>query len=178
MGEKTQKIQQYKIDAVNFIKKDIQSVQNIIFNDFRGLNVGRITELRKKLSQQDCVLKVVKNNYAKIALSDLNYLDVKEMLVGPTALIYINGDIGQVAKILIEFEKNEALNIKGGIIDGLIFSSDDINRLSKLPGRDQLIGMVMSAMTAPLKNMMYVMQGIAQKLVRTLQAIADKKKGE
>lgn len=178
MGEITQKIQQYKTDAVNTIKEDMQSSKNIVFNDFRGLDVGRITELRRKLRHEDCILKVVKNNYAKIALSELNYPDVKEMLIGPTALTYINGDMGQVAKVLIEFEKNENLKIKGGIVDNIIFSSDDIDRLSKLPGRDQLIGMLMGAMTAPIKNMMYIMNGVTQKLVLTIKAIADKKKGE
>ena len=178
MGEKTQKIQEYKVKAVDAIKESIENYGDFILTDFRGLNVEKITELRKKLREQDSVLKIVKNNFTKIALSDINYPDISDYLIGPTALTMAKDDIGQVAKILFEFEKNESISVKGGIIDGRIMTSIDIEALSKLPGKDQLISILMSAMTGPVRNMMYAMNGVVEKFVRTLKAVGDKKAEE
>ena len=76
MSEKTQKIQQYKTDAVNAIKESIETYSDFILTDFRGLNVEKITELRNKLKAQDSILKIVKNNFTRIALSDIKYPDI------------------------------------------------------------------------------------------------------
>ena len=175
MGEKTQKIQQYKTEAVNAIKESIEQYSNFILTDFRGLNVDKITELRKKLREQESVLKIVKNNFTKIALSDINYPDISDLLIGPTALTLIKDDIGQIAKILFDYAKNESICVKGGIVEGRVMTADDVETLSKLPNKDQLIGMLMSTMTGPVRNMMYAMNGVMEKCVRTLKAVADKK---
>jgi large subunit ribosomal protein L10 len=177
MEKKTQKIQQYKIDAVNAIKDSILKYKDFILADFRGLNVEKITELRKKLREQDSVFKIVKNDFTRIALKDINYPDVGDFLNGPTALTLIEKDIGRAAKILFEFAKNESIQVKGGIIDGRVMTMDDVETFSKLPGKNELISMLLSAITGPLRNMMYAMNGVTEKFVRTLKAVADKKKG-
>jgi large subunit ribosomal protein L10 len=176
--KKTQKIQQYKIDAVNAIKESIEKYKDFILTDFRGLNVEKITELRRKLREQDSVLKIVKNDFTRIALRDIEYPDISDLLTGPTALTLVENDVGQVAKILFDFAKNESIRVKGGIVDGHVMSMDDVEAFSKLPGKDQLLGMLLSAMTGPLRNMMYAMNGVTEKLARTLQAVADKKAQE
>ncbi|MBN2442026.1 MAG: 50S ribosomal protein L10 [Spirochaetales bacterium] len=178
MSEKTQKIQQYKTDAVNAIKKSIETYSDFILTDFRGLNVEKITELRNKLKSQDSILKIVKNNFTRIALSDIKYPDISNILFGPTALALIKNDSGQVARILFDYAKSESISVKGGIIDGRVMSRDDVEALSKLPGKNQLISMLMSAMTGPVRNMMYAMNGVTQKLVRTLKAVEEKKAKE
>jgi large subunit ribosomal protein L10 len=178
MSEKTQKMQQYKIDAVNAIKESVEEYGDFILTDFRGLNVEKITELRGKLREHDSVLKVVKNNFTRIALADINYPDISDFLEGPTALTHIKDNCGPVAKILFEYAKNESLEIKGGIIDQRVMNVADVEALSKLPGKDQLISMLMSAMTGPVRNMMYAMNGVAEKLVRTLKAVEEKKAKE
>jgi large subunit ribosomal protein L10 len=178
MGEKTQKIQKYKIEAVNAIKESIQKHKDFILTDFRGLNVEKITELRRKLREQDSVLKIVKNDFTRIALKDIDYPDVSDYLAGPTALTFVEKDVGQVAKILFDYARNESIRVKGGIIDGRVMTMDEVEAFSKLPGKNQLLGMLLSAMTGPLRNMMYAMNGVTEKFVRTLQAVADKKKAQ
>lgn len=175
MSEKTQKIQQYKADAVSHIKTMVEGSSDIIFADYRGLTVEQITDLRGKLAEHDAELRVVKNNFTKIALKELKMPDVGDSLFGPTAMALIKKDSGPVAKAMVEFAKDLPLDLKGGIVGGQFFDNAQIAALSKLPGRDQLLASLMGTMNAPLKNMMYAMNGVAEKFVRTLKAVADKK---
>ncbi|MBN1699495.1 MAG: 50S ribosomal protein L10 [Spirochaetales bacterium] len=178
MGEKTQCIQQYKVDAVNKLKQAIEGSKDIVFTDFRGLNVEKITELRTKLYEQDSVLKVAKNNFIKLAFKSYDLPDIQDIIKGPIALALINRDTSQILKILFDYAKNESFAVRGGIVDGRRFSPENLETLSRLPGKTQLIGMLMSAMIGPVRNLLYTMNGVTQKLVLTLKAIADKKEGE
>lgn len=175
MEEKTKRVQTYKLEAVSKLQDLIGDYKDFIFTDFRGLSVEEITDLRGKLREKDSKFKVVKNNYFKIAFSKSSYPEVDSFLIGPTGIALVKEDSGPVAKILLEFAKNTSLALKGGVIDGNPFDMAQLEALSKLPGKEQLIAMLMSTMNAPLQNMVYVMNGVTQKLVRTLQAVADKK---
>ncbi|MCD6397615.1 MAG: 50S ribosomal protein L10 [Spirochaetaceae bacterium] len=168
-------LQDHKLAAVNEMKSELENVKDIIFTDYRGLTVERITELRAKLRAQEAVFKVVKNRYTKIALSQLKRPDVGDQLVGPTALALVSTEAGPVAKELVDFAKDGVLVIKGGIIDGNIFNADQVVAFSKLPTKPELIAKLMATMNAPLQNMVYILNAVPQKLVRTLQAVADKK---
>lgn len=175
MSEYQVKIQDYKVKAIDEVKGDLEKIKDIIFTDYRGLTVEKITELRGKLRAQDAVFKVVKNRFTKIALKQLDRPDVGDNLVGPTALALVSNEAGPVAKELVEFAKDGTLVIKGGIIDGNIFDADQIVEFSKLPTRLELISKLMATINAPLQNVVYVLNAVPQKLVRTLQAVADKK---
>jgi large subunit ribosomal protein L10 len=175
MGAKTQRIQQYKVEAINKIKEAIESSKDVVFTDFRGLNVEKITELRRKLREQDSILTIAKNNFIKLAFQTQKLPDISDIVEGPTALALIKNDANQTLKVLFEYAKNESFVVKGGIVDGQRFSSNGLEALSKLPGREQLIGILMNAMLGPVRNLLYTMNGVTQKLVITLKAFADKK---
>ncbi len=175
MAERVVKIQQKKIDEVAALKDEFKDVKDFIFADYRGLTVEQITELRKRLREKKASCKVVKNRFAKIALKELSVPVPEDKLVGPTAMILSKDDTGSVAKILLEFSKDQPLKVKGGVVDGTIFSSEQLEAFSKLPGRMELISMLMGTMKAPVQNVVYVLSGVPTKFVRTLQAVADKK---
>jgi large subunit ribosomal protein L10 len=158
MGEKTQKINQQKQDRVSEIREIITGAKDIIFADYRGLTVSQLTELRGKLQQE-----------LGLPVND-------DFLVGPTALTLIKGDAGPVAKILLGFAKELPLDIKGGLVEGRVFSREEITALSTLPGRNELYAKLLGSMNAPATSVVMVLQAVAGKLVRTLQAVADKKK--
>ena len=178
MAEYQIKVQDHKVKAIESIKGDFSEVKDFIFTDYRGLTVEQITELRNKLRENDAVYKVVKNRFAKIALKELDQPAVDEHLTGPTAVALSTGEAGPVAKALVEFAKNGVLKIKGGIVDGNVFDSDQMVAFSKLPTKSELIAKLMGTMKAPVQNMVYILHGVPQKLVRTLQAVADKKASE
>ncbi len=175
MSDYQVKIQDYKVKAIDEVKGNFENIKDIIFTNYRGLTVEQITELRGKLRAQGSVLKVVKNRFAKIALEQLGRPDVGDQLVGPTAVALVSDEAGPVAKELVDFAKGGVLVIKGGIIDGDVFDADQVVEFSKLPTRLELIAQLMRTMNAPLQNVVYVLNGVPQKLVRTLQAVADQK---
>lgn len=175
MGEKTQKIQQYKRDAVKKLKSFIQDSPNLIFTDFRGLNVRQITELRHFLRERAGEYRVVKNNYAKIAMQELGMPYEEDFLVDPTAVALSKADIGPIAKVLFEFTKESTLKVKGAMIEGKAMKPAAVEAISRLPGRAELYALLMGAMSSPIRNLMYGLNGVASKLVRTLKAAAEQK---
>ncbi len=170
------RINERKRQAVGRIKETLGAARDIIFTDYRGLTVEQITALRGRLRETDSAYKVVKNDYARIAMQQLGMPDASSMLTGPTALAFVGHDVGPVAKLILDFTKDSPLQIKGAIVGGRLFGSRDVEALSRLPGRETLLAMLMGTIQAPLQNLVYVMNGVTGKLVRTLAAVADKKK--
>ncbi len=165
MAIKAKKLQATKIAAIADIKTRFESVSDYIFTEYRGLTVAQITALRRLLREKGCTYKVVKNNFARIAFEEMKAANVSSYLMGPTAVALAGEESNTVAKILFDFSKDApALVIKGGLIGGEIYDSAKIAAFSKLPGKKELISMLMSVMNAT-----------TSKLARTLQAVADQK---
>jgi large subunit ribosomal protein L10 len=173
MAEKTQKIQPYKTEGIKKIRDLIESSRDVIFTDFRGLNVTQITDLRRSLQEKEAEYRVVKNNYARLALAELGFPFEEDFLIDPTAVALARSDISPIAKVLFEFTRDSTLKIKGGLIDGKVVSSEEVEAISRLPGREQLYAILMGTMNAPVTNLVYALDSILTKLVRTLQAVAD-----
>lgn len=173
MAETT--LQQYKIDAVAELKSSFESSQNFIFADYRGMNVAQITELRSILGELGAEFHVVKNNYARIAFSQLDCEDVAPFFIGPTAVAYCPDEAGRVAKALLKLSRDMPVELKGGLFDGQTYGTKGVEDFSKLPSRTELIQMLMGTMQAPVTNMLYALNGITTKLVRTLEAVKEKK---
>lgn len=173
MAEYTAKLQQHKIDAVSDLKDMFQETSDFIITDYRGLNVDQITDLRGKLRETGAVYRVVKNRYVKIALHDLDMPEIGDKLIGPTAIALTSDEAGPAAKILVAFSNDSSLELKGAVIDGQIFDDDQVKEFSKLPTKNELIAQLMSAMNGAVTNFMYVLKAVPEKLVRTLQAVAD-----
>ena len=171
----SRKKQQYKVDAVSKLKEHFAAAPDLIFSDFRGLTFPQMTELRAKLTEKGTAYRVVRNAFARIAMKESGLPDASPWLEGPTALAFLGKDPSPAAKVMLEFTRSAPLQIKGGVISGKLFSAKDVEALSRLPGRNDLIASLMGTMNAPLRNMMYAMNGVASKLVRTLAAVAEQK---
>jgi len=176
MAEK--KIQQNKIDAVAALREQFDGVDRFIFTDYRGLTVEQVTELRNKLREQGAEYHVIKNNLAKIAFKDLGRDGLDEYLVGPTAVALAHDEAGPVAKTIIDFAKDSPVELKAGYFDGTIFDEAGVVAFSKLPTRLELIATLMGTMKAPVRDVALVLNGVTEKLVRTLAAVADQKGNE
>lgn len=156
-----------KTVAIEETKKVFSDYNDFIFADYRGLTVEQITALRGKLREKDSQLKVVKNNFARIAFSQMEINDVADYLKGPTAIAMVKEDSNEIAKILFDFKKDAPnLEVKGGCIGKEIYDSAKIEAYSKVPGKKQLIAMLMSAINGP-----------ARQLAATLQAYVEKQGG-
>ncbi|MGE4454683.1 MAG: 50S ribosomal protein L10 [Sphaerochaeta sp.] len=156
-----------KEEAVKALKDEFSQYNGYIFTDYRGMTVEQITKLRRTLMEKDAAFRVVKNRFAKIALTDLDRTS-DEQLVGPTAIALVKGDeANTVAKDLFAIKKEGAsIEVKGALLDGEFFSAEQIEALSKLPTRLELIASLMGTMKAPV-----------QKLAATLLAYVEKNGG-
>ena len=161
-------LQPAKTQAIEETRKVFSEYNDFIFTEYRGLTVAQVTALRHKLREHEAPFKVVKNNFAKIAFEELKINDVADYLTGPTAIVMVKEDSNEAAKVLFDFAKeNEALVIKGGYIGNEVYDQAKIEAYSKVPGKKQLIAMLMSTINGPV-----------QKLAATLQAYVDKKTAE
>jgi large subunit ribosomal protein L10 len=169
MAIKAKKFQPAKTAAIEAAKTTLGGFENFVFVEYRGLTVAQITELRDKLREKNAELHVIKNNFAKIAFEELKVdSKVADYLSGPTAITMIKDEANEAAKVLYDFAKDvPALAIKGAWVDKSVFAAEEIEAFSKLPGKKQLIAMLMSAINGPV-----------QKLAATLQAYVDKKSAE
>jgi large subunit ribosomal protein L10 len=170
------KIQDIKVSSINELKEVFGKASDFIFADYRGLTVEQITALRKQLRTKEAQFKVVKNNFARIAFEQLSAPDVASYLTGPTAVTISPRDANEVAKILIDFARETpALQVKGALVGDTVYNSQEVDAFSKLPGRLELISMLLSVMNGPIRNFVGAMNDINARLVRTIKAVGDKK---
>jgi large subunit ribosomal protein L10 len=173
------KIQDAKVVSINELKEVFASAPDFIFTDYRGLTVEQITALRRQLRTKNARYKVVKNNFARLAFEQLSVPDVSLYLVGPTAVTIAPADSSEVAKLLFEFAREApALKIKGGLVAGSVYDRTQVEALSRLPGRLELIAMLMSVMQGPARNLAAALNDVNARLARVLKAVADKKAAE
>lgn len=157
-----------KEDAVAALRDEFAGYDGFIFTDYRGMTVEQITSIRKDLRKDDAAYRVVKNRYAKIALKDLEKGGAEDQMVGPTAVALVKGDSANVvAKVLFGAAKDGVnIQVKGALINGELLSADQIEAISKLPTKLELIASLMGTMKAPV-----------QKLAATLLAYVESKGG-
>ncbi|MDQ0508799.1 50S ribosomal protein L10 [Aedoeadaptatus ivorii] len=170
---------QQKIDLVNEIKEKIENSQSIVFVDNKGMTVEQVTELRKQLRENGVDYKVYKNTMLKRAFDALGYEDVKEHLVGPSAVAFGLEDAVQPAKILFDFAKdNDRIEIKAGFLDGKAVDVAAVETLAKLPSREVLIAQLLGGLNAPIQGLATVLSANIKGLAVALDQIREKKEQE
>lgn len=167
MAVLAKKLQPAKTAAIEETRKILSGYEDFIFADYRGLTVEQITKLRHSLREKNAQLKVFKNNFARVAFDEMKIDAVSEYLKGPTAIAMVKEDANEVAKILFDFKKEApSLDVKGAWVEKEVYDQAKVEAFSKLPGKKQLIAMLMSAINGP-----------ARQLAATLQAYVEKKGG-
>lgn len=152
-----------KKQVVDEIAEKLQASNSIVVVDYRGLNVAEVTELRKQLREAGIEFKVYKNTLTRRAAEAAGLEGINDVLVGPNAIAFSNEDVVAPAKIINEFaKKNEALEIKAGIIEGTISSVEDVKALAELPSREGLLSMLLSVLQAPVRNFALATKAVAE----------------
>jgi large subunit ribosomal protein L10 len=170
------RVQDLKVSSINELKEAFSTSEDFIFADYRGLTVEQITTLRKRLRAKGARFKVVKNNFARIAFEQLSAPDVSAYLTGPTAVAIAPKDANEVAKQLFDFVKEApVLGVKGGLVGRTVYDAAQVEAFSRLPGRLELISMLMSVMNGPVRNLAAALNDVPARLVRTIKAVGDQK---
>ena len=153
-----------KAEAVKNVNEMLTTAETAIVVDYRGLTVAEVTDLRKQLRDADVKMVVIKNKILQRAVEGTDYEALNDVFVGPTAIVFSNEDAIAPAKILKKFaDDHDALEIKGGFVEKAVKTLDEINVYATMPGREELLSMLASALQDPMR-----------KIARAVKAIADK----
>jgi large subunit ribosomal protein L10 len=157
------------------ISAELAKAQAIVLAEYRSLQVGEMTDLRKKARTSGVYLRVLKNTLARRAVADTPFAGLSEKMIGPLAY-GISSDPVAVAKLLHEFAKgNDKLVIKGGAMPNMVMSSKEVGDLAKMPSRDELLATLMATMNAPVTKFVRTLNEVPSKFVRALAAVRDQK---
>jgi large subunit ribosomal protein L10 len=169
-------VQPAKTGKVEEFKELIQGSKSIILNDFTGLNVADISELRRQCRQNGVTFRVVKNTLARKSFQELGIEGMETLLEGPTAFAVSAVDEVAPAQVLKKFvDEYQLPRLKGGYVAGRILNEKETVRLASLPSRDILVAQTVGAFQAPLRGLVGVLNASLRDLVGVLDAIREKK---
>jgi large subunit ribosomal protein L10 len=140
------------------------------------MNVGKITNLRNALRKTDTELRVVKNTLLRIASKETDLTGLQEHFKGPLAIALNYSDVVETAKVLIDFaKKNAELEIRAGMLNGKVITSEQLNSLATLPSREILLGKLLSVLIGVQTGLVIVLSAIPRSIVQVLDAYRVKK---
>ena len=167
-----------KVAVVEDIAERFRGSSASVVTEYRGLSMAQLTTLRRSLGDT-ASYRVAKNTLVKRAAQDAGVQGLDEMLVGPTAIAFITGEIVDAAKALRDFSKtNQALVIKGGYMDGRPLTVAEVNQLADLESREVLLAKLAGAMKANLSKAAALFAAPASQVARLAQALVDKRAEE
>jgi large subunit ribosomal protein L10 len=165
-----------KIAAVDYVAGIFKDARSVVLNDFTGLDVEKISELRKICRENGIEFRVVKNTLAKLGVKGTVAAELEKYFEGPTALAVSRESENQGAKILAKFaEEHEAPKFKAAYVDGNIIDATAVLALSKLPSKEELLSQVLAGIRSPASGLVSVMQGPLRGLVNVLNQLKEKK---
>jgi large subunit ribosomal protein L10 len=160
--------------AVAEIVESFNASAGAVLTEYRGLTVKELQDLRRSLGE-NATYAVVKNTLAKLAATEVGISGFDELLTGPTAIAFINGDVVEAAKGLRDFAKaNPTLVIKGGVLDGKPLDAAEIAKLASLESREVLLGKMAGAMLASLSQAVYLLNAPLAQAARVAGALQAK----
>jgi len=157
------------------IEERVSGALYMILADYDGMNMPMTTELKNSLTENGASFNVVKNRMLKRAMTE----DISGLLKGKTAMIYGDGDVVEVAKVIKKFTAaNKKPVVKGGFVEGKAVSAQDVVALAKLPPKDVMRAILLATLQAPCSQLVGVMNQKVASLVYVLSAVKDKKEQE
>jgi large subunit ribosomal protein L10 len=168
-----------KATAVAELTERFQSSSGAVLTEYRGLSVAQLSELRQSLGT-NATFSVVKNTLTKIAAAEAGVTtELTDLLSGPSAIAFVQGDVVEAAKGLRDFSKaNPLLVIKGGMLDGKPLTPAEIVKLADLESREVLLAKLAGAMKASLAGAAATFAALPVQMARLLGALEEKRAAE
>jgi large subunit ribosomal protein L10 len=152
------------------------SAYSAVAAEYHGLSVSDMTALRVAARNENVYLRVVRNTLAKRAVEGTDFACMQDGMTGPLVFGFSQEDPGAVARVMGTFAKeNDKLEIKMVSLGGKLLPATDIEKLAKMPTKDQAIGILMGTMKAPIEKLVRTLVAPTSKMVRTVAAIRDAK---
>lgn len=161
----SEKVLETKKEIVAGLEEKLKTAVSGVIVDYKGISVADDTKLRKELREAGVEYKVVKNTLLRFAAKNAGLEELCPSLEGTTALAVSNEDAVAPAKILGKFAEDSKgkFIIKTGFMEGKVISVEEVTALSKLPGREQLLAMLLSALTGNIRGLAVALNAIAEK---------------
>jgi len=165
-----------KAEQVELLTEKLRKAKVAVLTDYRGLTVTQLQELRGKLRTGDVEYRVVKNTLARRAADAAGVADLKAELEGPVAIAFGYDDLSLPSKLINEFVRTTRLklDVKGGLVEGRVFSPDQVKQLADLPSRDTLLAQLLGTLQSPVAQLVGIMQTPVQQLLGVLDAYKSK----
>ena len=160
------KNREIKEQVVADIVEKIKNAESITLVSYSGLTVDQVTSLRAQCREKDVNYCVLKNRLMRLALSEVGIEGADDLLNGPNAFVFSNKDAVSGPKVISEFiEKNklQSLKITGGVFEGKVADEKTMQMLAKMPGRDELLAMLVGCLQSPISGLVATLDQIAEK---------------
>lgn len=159
-----------KVESLEELRRQIAEARTAVLTDYRGLSVGQLNELRKRLRGAAATYRVIKNRIAKRAVAASPFEGLHDHLKGPTGIVLSAEDPAAVARALQAFARaNQRLLIKAGCVDGHVLDADAVRALADLPSRDALRSQLIAAVQGPMTQLCGVLNAPLRELVYILE---------
>jgi len=165
---------QEKVDVVSEIRSKLEGADAAFLTEYRGLSVGALAALRVTLRQAGAEYKVYKNTLARFAAREVGIEGLDDLLVGPTGITFVTGDVAAAAKALRDLARiNPLLVLKGGSLGKAVLSAKDVEALADLPSREVLLAQFAGALQAPLVKTAGLLQALPRNFAYGLKALIE-----
>ena len=167
-----------KVAVVEEVRSRMSSANAALLTEYRGLKVHELAALRGAIRDAGGEYKIYKNTLVRLAVADLGMPQVEQMLVGPTAIAFVDGDAVLVAKSLRDFARtNPNLVIKGGVLGTSVLSAADAGALADVAPREQLLAQLAGLLAAPLRQFAGLLSAVPRNFAYGLSALIEQKGG-
>jgi large subunit ribosomal protein L10 len=167
-----------KVSAVAELTDKFRGSSAAVVTEYRGLSMAQLTTLRRALGA-GTTYTVAKNTLVKRAAQDAGVEGLEDLLIGPTAIAFVEGEPVDAAKALRDFAKdNKALVIKGGFMDGRPLTVDEVTRIADLDSREVLLAKIAGAMKGNLSKAAALFNAPASQVARLAAALVEKRTAE
>lgn len=153
-----------KKPIVDEIAAAVKGAQSVVLVDYRGLTVEQDTQLRKQLREAGITYKVYKNTMMNFAFKGTDFEALTSYLEGPSAIAISTEDATAPARVICKFAKTaDALEVKGGMVEGIAYDAKGIMEIAKIPSREELLSKLLGSIQSPITNFARVMNQLAEK---------------
>ncbi len=165
-----------KKETTREIVEALQSSDAVYLTEYNGMSVADVNALRREFRKDDISYRVFKNTLVKRAMDEVGgYEDIYEHLENQTAYAFVSGDPAKPAKILKNFLKDRKKPyFKAAYIEGVVYKENDLETLSSMKSKEEVIGDIIGLLMAPITNVVGALQAQGSNIVGAVKTIADK----
>lgn len=160
-----------KSAEIELLQERFESANMVILADYRGLSVSQMQDFRGKLRESEGEFRVSKNTLVRIAAERAGVQGLEEFLEGPTAVVFAMGDIAGAAKAVSDFAKSSRiLEVKAGSMNNEVMTAAEVEIISSLPPREELLGKLVGMLASPMARTVGVLSGPSRSMAYVVNA--------